>query len=412
MATYQIKKGDTLSGIAKQYGTTVQSLAQANGISDINKIYAGQSLTIPGGAAGGSSGGSSVSGSFKSYTSGSRPQYSQSDATKGAYEQWQNSENNKPGDYQESDALKNLRDQLQQLENNKPGAYESAYQDQIDALLNSILNREDFSYDPAKDQLYQSMADQYRTKGQKAMRDTMGNAAALTGGYGSSYAVTAGSQAYDDYMQQLQDRVPELYQLALQSYQMETDNLYNQLGALNTQDEAAYGRYRDTVSDWYNDRDYLYNKVGDQYDTEYGQYRDSVSDWMNDRDYYRDKYGMLSDEDWDKYQSELGQWNTDREFEYQREQDAIANELARQELEIKRAAANKSTTSSTGGVTSNARKDFAPYNTILYNAKEKGGKSAQLNYVNGLLEDGEITDSTYTRLVNEIQGGYTPGYAR
>ena len=68
MATYQIKKGDTLSGIAKQYGTTAQALAQANGISNVNKIYAGQSLTIPGGAAGntgGTSGGGSISSSTK-----------------------------------------------------------------------------------------------------------------------------------------------------------------------------------------------------------------------------------------------------------------------------------------------------------------------------------------------------------
>lgn len=47
MATYKIKSGDTLSRIAAQNGTTVAALAAANGISDPNKIRAGQSITIP-----------------------------------------------------------------------------------------------------------------------------------------------------------------------------------------------------------------------------------------------------------------------------------------------------------------------------------------------------------------------------
>ena len=47
MPNYIIKSGDTLSRIAAQYGTTVQALAAANGISDPNKIRAGATLKIP-----------------------------------------------------------------------------------------------------------------------------------------------------------------------------------------------------------------------------------------------------------------------------------------------------------------------------------------------------------------------------
>ena len=46
MASYTVQKGDTLSAIAKKYGTTYQEIAKANGISDPNKIYAGQTLKI------------------------------------------------------------------------------------------------------------------------------------------------------------------------------------------------------------------------------------------------------------------------------------------------------------------------------------------------------------------------------
>ena len=45
--TYKIKKGDTLSEIAKKYGTTVSVLASINNIKDVDKIYAGNTLKIP-----------------------------------------------------------------------------------------------------------------------------------------------------------------------------------------------------------------------------------------------------------------------------------------------------------------------------------------------------------------------------
>lgn len=43
---YTVKSGDTLSGIAKKYGTTYQKLAQMNGIKNPNIIYAGQKIRV------------------------------------------------------------------------------------------------------------------------------------------------------------------------------------------------------------------------------------------------------------------------------------------------------------------------------------------------------------------------------
>ena len=43
---YIVKAGDTLSGIAKKYNTTVDALVKKNGIKDKNKIYVGQRLKI------------------------------------------------------------------------------------------------------------------------------------------------------------------------------------------------------------------------------------------------------------------------------------------------------------------------------------------------------------------------------
>lgn len=48
--SHTVQRGDTLSGIARQHGTTVAAIAQANGIADPARIYAGKTLTIPGAA--------------------------------------------------------------------------------------------------------------------------------------------------------------------------------------------------------------------------------------------------------------------------------------------------------------------------------------------------------------------------
>jgi len=48
--TYTVKSGDTLSGIAEKYNTTVEKLAEKNKIKDIHLIYVDQVLVIDGAA--------------------------------------------------------------------------------------------------------------------------------------------------------------------------------------------------------------------------------------------------------------------------------------------------------------------------------------------------------------------------
>lgn len=45
--SYKIKKGDTLTAIAKKYGTTIQTLKKLNNIPNVNLIYAGDVIKIP-----------------------------------------------------------------------------------------------------------------------------------------------------------------------------------------------------------------------------------------------------------------------------------------------------------------------------------------------------------------------------
>ena len=47
---YVIRRGDTLSGLAQQYNTTVSELVRLNNIADPNRIYAGETLVVPKGS--------------------------------------------------------------------------------------------------------------------------------------------------------------------------------------------------------------------------------------------------------------------------------------------------------------------------------------------------------------------------
>lgn len=127
--------------------------------------------------------------------------------------------------------------------------YQSQYQDQLKGIMQRISQRQPFNYDLNGDALYKQYADQYQKQGRMAMMDTMGQAQAMTGGYGNSYAQNVGQQAYNGYLQQMNNFIPELYQMALNKYQLEGDDLLNQYSMLSAQDNADYAKHRDTVAD-------------------------------------------------------------------------------------------------------------------------------------------------------------------
>lgn len=127
--------------------------------------------------------------------------------------------------------------------------YSSSYDEQITELYNKIVSRESFRYDPMSDSLYGQYREQYARMGEMAMRDSMGRAAALTGGYGSSYAQKVGQQEYDEYLQKLGEVMPELYAAAYQRYKDQGEALESQYQRLTGLESGEYGRYRDQVED-------------------------------------------------------------------------------------------------------------------------------------------------------------------
>lgn len=132
---------------------------------------------------------------------------------------------------------------LQEAEKAAP-TYAGTYDTKLEEIYDKIVNRDKFKYDVNGDALYQQLAAQYQQQGKLAMEDTMGQAAALTGGYGNSYAVGAGNQAYQGYLQKINEMVPELHDAALARYNADGEALVDEYALTGDLRDEEYGRYQ------------------------------------------------------------------------------------------------------------------------------------------------------------------------
>lgn len=240
---------------------------------------------------------------------------------------------------------------LGQTEKAKPDAYQSRYQGSMDDLMNQIVNRGSFNYDLANDKLYAQYKDSYAKLGAQAMGDTVSEMGGLTGGYGNTYAAAAGAIGNQEYLREMNDVIPELYEAALNKHAMETADLHNRFAAVGQADDRAYGQYRDTVSDWQADRDYYLGKFGTQL---------SADRW---------KENLNQDEE--QFQ---------RNLQYQRDYDAW-EERKRQEAAAVAAAAS------------------APQGGTTGTGKGRSGKSSKGSGTN---------TETPEKVVEAAKGGYLP----
>ena len=191
----------------------------------------------------------------------------------------QNKINGLEGGYTPGSAVQQAQAYLNQVQSRRPGEYQSQWDGELTELYNRIAKRKPFSYDIGTDPVYQQYREQYQRQGRLAMQDTMGQAAALTGGYGSTYGEQVGQQAYNAYLQNLNDVVPDLYNAAYNRYRDEGTDLYNQYGLLSDRENQAYSRYRDTVNDYYSDLSDARSAYDSAYSRDYNQWSDQLSYW-------------------------------------------------------------------------------------------------------------------------------------
>ena len=392
--TYKIKQGDTLSKIAKDNGTTVDNLAKLNNISNPNLIYAGNTIKLTDNVGGGSD---NKSFSPTDKTDNEKPTLpkSYSDINLSKYDSgYQKSEDVIASESKKADA---------EAAYNNYGDFaysnDAAFKDVVD----KILNREKFSYDLNGDALYQQYKDKYIKQGKMAMQDTMGQAAAMTGGYGNSYAASVGNQAYQASLENLNDIIPELYQMAYDKYNQEGQDLYNQYSLLSNDKSMEYGMWGDKRNQLIADRDYYGNEANNAYAKDYGEYADQrnfdTSQYWNETNF---GYGQERDAEADK------QWQA--QFDEAQRQFNTQQALAKEQWNWQKKQAEKAASSggsgdgsgsgsggsgsggndsgSTGGVSSEITSTARSYST----------NEGLRNYLNGLVADGEITEDEAVEL--------------
>lgn len=144
--------------------------------------------------------------------------------------------------------------------------YTAQYDQALQDLFDEIMNYESFSYNTRDDLLYQAYKQSYTNAGKLAMQDTMGQAAALTGGYGSSYSQAVGEQQYGAYLQKLNEVLPETYGMAYQQYQDEKSGLQNRYAMTGQLAEDEYQKYQDRLSEYYRELGYLQDEADTAYE--------------------------------------------------------------------------------------------------------------------------------------------------
>lgn len=222
---------------------------------------------------------------------------------------------------------------LPQVNTEKP-QYASPYGAQIDAMLSQLEAGGSFEYDYKKDPDYEAYRQIYTDAGRRAMEDTVGTMAASTGGIASSYAGSAGQQAYNGYMAQLAGVIPELSANAYSRWANERQDKYSRLSTLMNLENTEYNKYLTELSQYNADREYEYNQYLNERNYLYQLERDAIEDQRYDEalEYER----MINERDFE-YQKMLN----DRNYQYQIGRDEIEDQRYANALEYDRDAAER-----------------------------------------------------------------------
>ncbi|MBR5515573.1 MAG: hypothetical protein IKU52_05170 [Clostridia bacterium] len=175
----------------------------------------------------------------------------------------------------------------------KPEEYNKNYSSLANDVLKDYLSRDEYKYNVNTDKLYKQYADKYKREGQAAMRDTMANASILSGGYGNSYAATAGNQAYQSYLEKLNDIIPELEKSAYQRYLDTDSNLKERLERLSELDKSEYTKYRDSVEDYQKDREFYEDNYRYREDADMEMYKALYEYLLEEADLENDRTALM-----------------------------------------------------------------------------------------------------------------------
>lgn len=289
------------------------------------------------------------------------------------------------------------------------------------AYLNNA--QKPFEYNYGSDPMYAQLREAAIRNGQIAMKDTIGKSTALTGGYMNSYAQSAGQQAYNQYMDALNDKIPELEQRAYDRYQQ---NLKQDLQNLDIA-QLLYNTDQGIA-------DKEYARLGDEYDRllKMAQYDTELANDANRAAWER----QANMEDYrTKADIEYEQWKKEQDYGvgiYQKKSDIdIAEQKALNALKGNTSSGSTGSTGSSSGSTGNNnptsnenllgttdspadyQKGTSKYNTavkVAINEANKGhydtAGETMANYIlNGQIEPRDGIAEYANKLIDDIKSG-------
>ena len=156
---------------------------------------------------------------------------------------------------------KAARKQLKKAEKavNNFGTFKAPYGTQLNRTVNAINNSK-FTYDVNRDAIYDQYKEQFTNMGLGAMQEAQADATALTGGFANSYAQSAGQSAFNSYMAQLREVIPQLYSQSRTNYDADLANMYNKANLYSNLNNQKYQEWTDRYNQALTNREYAYNK--------------------------------------------------------------------------------------------------------------------------------------------------------
>lgn len=336
----------------------------------------------------------------------------------------------KPNKAAENSNVDALFNKFNEAYKNPAPTWTPRYEAEIQGILSDISNRKGFSYDMNEDPIYQQYRDQYVREGQRAMKDTAAQTAALTGGYGSTYGAIAAQQGYDNYLAGLNDRVPQLEQMAYGRYTDELADKYNQLGAYQTEENRLYGQYMDALGQYNTDRNFAFGSMQAAMDQNNHENEFDRSLFESDRNY------GLTEEQW-KFQqqqqaienalstgdySKLQELGFDISYlKYMQDMEKAQAALTLQQKQLamagrtsggsksKSKTKTKTKTESTGKPTvdgdSGSTTGANGYNQLLALYRLHGNSTMFNTLASQLIQKGKVSEAEYNKLKQQIDAG-------
>ena len=198
---------------------------------------------------------------------------------KGVSQNTANNLGNYQAGYNPGQAAQQAQQNMQNVQAQKPQGYNSKWAPQMENILQQIQNPNEFKYEFNADNLFKYYADLYAQNGKQASMDAMGQAAALTGGYGNSYGQQVGQQTYQEYLRPLYDIGLDLRDRAYQQYQDQIANNKDAYQLMADAENRDYGMYRDTMGDWENERAYATDQYNTERNFDYNAYSQGLDYW-------------------------------------------------------------------------------------------------------------------------------------